>query len=486
MDGHDQGLEGGFEVEGDDAFVDHVGDVAADHVHAEEFAVFGIEDHFDEAFLVAGGHRFSVGAERAFPDLDFAELFFGFAFSEADAGDFGDGVDGVGDGFVADLVVFAFQDVVGDDDAFVAGRVGELDAAGDIADGGDVVHMGLHGVINDFDAAAVKFDADFFEVHAVGVGFATHTEEDDVHLDFFGLATGGDEALPTVFGLFALVEAGTGFDVDAGSVELFAELFAEVFVEGRYEVGHHFDEGNFRSETVEHVGEFDADGASAEDEHSFGDFGGGDGVVAGPDAVFAAAFQARDVEVDDAGAHREDEVLGGEFLLFAVFVNFDRVLVDEFGEALDVVDLVLFKEIADAASLGLHDFLLAGHHLFEIHGDVAFGDDDAEVTGVFDVVEAFDGSDHGFGGDASPVETGSAEIFLFYNGDFGSELGAADGGDIAAGARSNHNDISIKIFVRHGLFLFLGIENRVDFADQGLGCLGGYGGGVGGLCPGVF
>ena len=465
VDGVHHDVQGGFQLDGSDAFVDHVGDVCAEHVDAEDFAVLLVADDLNEPVGVAGGDGLAEPAERELADGDVVSLFLGFAFAEADAGDFGAGVDAVGGGLVVHVLAFVFDDVACDDTAFVTGDVGELDAAGDVTDGEDVGHVGAEGVVDDFDASAMEFESDLFEVHVVGHGFASDPEEDDVDFDDFGFAAAGDVAGPAVGGFFALIEAGAGADVHALALEDFAEFIAEVFVHHGDDAGHHFDDGDLGAELVEDVGEFDTDGAGAEDEHPLGNVGGGDGVIGRPDSVFAAALETGDLEVDDSGAHGEDEVFGAQGFAAAVFFDADGVWVYELCEAFDVVDFVLFEEATDAAAEGGDGFVAVGGHFFEVEADFSFHFD-AVLAGDFDIVESFGTGDHGLGGDASPVETGAAEKFLLDDGDVCTELGCADGGDVSAGAGANDNHICVEVFLGHGISEFLCLGDRGDLSND--------------------
>ena len=71
MDRLDDFVFGGFKRFGHDQFGEEIGDVFADHVDAEEFAVLGVEDQFDESVGFAHGQGPAAGAEGEFADLHF-------------------------------------------------------------------------------------------------------------------------------------------------------------------------------------------------------------------------------------------------------------------------------------------------------------------------------------------------------------------------------------------------------------------------------
>ena len=150
-----------------------------------------------------------------------------------------------------------------------------------------------------------------------------------------------------------------------------------------------------------------------------------------------------------------------------VLLDGDGVGVLEGGEALDVADAVLLEEHPDAAALGGHDLLLAGHDGVEVEGHVAL-DLDAELGGVLDVVEPLDAGDEGLAGDAAPVEAGAAEVLLLDHDDLRAELGGADRRHVAAGAGADHDKVRIEAVVRHSAFSLLGRGHGPDLVDQGL------------------
>ena len=71
-------------------------------------------------------------------------------------------------------------------------------------------------------------------------------------------------------------------------------------------------------------------------------------------------------------------------------------------------------------------------------------DGDAERLGVLDPGERIGGGDERLGGDATPVQAGAAELFLFHDRDRGAQLGGANRGGITA--RAGANDYDIKRF----------------------------------------
>jgi hypothetical protein len=98
VDGCDELVDGGFEPEGEGGFGDEVGGAGAEDVDAEDFAVFGAGKDFYLAGAAAFDEGFAVAGQGEDACFVGEALGFGRLFGEADAGDFGAGVDAGGDG----------------------------------------------------------------------------------------------------------------------------------------------------------------------------------------------------------------------------------------------------------------------------------------------------------------------------------------------------------------------------------------------------
>ena len=61
------------------------GDIGADHLGTEQFAVFGVGDDFDEPGVISEAEGLAVGLEGEAPDLDGVTLFLDLAFGTGDA-----------------------------------------------------------------------------------------------------------------------------------------------------------------------------------------------------------------------------------------------------------------------------------------------------------------------------------------------------------------------------------------------------------------
>jgi len=77
----------GLEIHRHHVALNQFGDLGADHVGAKELAGLLVEDHFDEALILAHRDRFAVAHERESSDADIDILFLGGLLGEADRSD---------------------------------------------------------------------------------------------------------------------------------------------------------------------------------------------------------------------------------------------------------------------------------------------------------------------------------------------------------------------------------------------------------------
>ena len=83
---HEVGFRG-LQGSGDGVALDHLGDLGADHVGAEEFAGGGVEDGLHQAVGFAHGDGLAVADEGEAADLDLVAFGLGLGFGHADGGD---------------------------------------------------------------------------------------------------------------------------------------------------------------------------------------------------------------------------------------------------------------------------------------------------------------------------------------------------------------------------------------------------------------
>src|SRR5690349_1687325 len=79
----DHVIESCLEFDGDDAFMNHVGNVGSNHMHAEDLAVLLVAHDLYESILLGSCHRFAERAEIEFPDENLMALGLCFTLRHA-------------------------------------------------------------------------------------------------------------------------------------------------------------------------------------------------------------------------------------------------------------------------------------------------------------------------------------------------------------------------------------------------------------------
>jgi hypothetical protein len=195
MHGAEDFFFGGFKVHGEDQLGEEFGDVFADHVSAEQLAVFRVEDEFDEAFGFTGGQCAAAGAEGEFTDFDLAVFGSQFLFGSTHGGDLGVRIGAGGDVAIINGMGVQATDALDAIDRFVVGDVGEI----------GVAIAGHRIALRPIEGDAVADGVNVFEIGAkIGGGF-------DAVLEDFELAAGGEEFV-SVAGDADGDKAGVGFD----------------------------------------------------------------------------------------------------------------------------------------------------------------------------------------------------------------------------------------------------------------------------------
>src|SRR5262249_3238269 len=274
------------------------------------------------------------------------------------------------------------------------------------------------------------------------VALAAGADEEDLGFDGALLALGvlqphGDAVLADV----DVVGGGAGADSEVHLLPLegAGELVGDLLVFHRDDVA---DEGDFRAVALVDRTPFDAGGAAAADDEALRQVVEEDGVVGVDDA--------RRVPVDaldraGAGTGVDDDVLRLEAEGGAAVVRGDA---DGGGgqqaaathEDRDLV--LLLEEVEETLVLAVDDLQRALEGGVVVETDVA-ADLAAEFLGLLDLIEAVGRLEESLGRDAASVEAGAAEFDLFDDGDVETELLGADGGDVAAGAAAEDDEIEL-------------------------------------------
>jgi hypothetical protein len=149
-------------------------------------------------------------------------------------------------------------------------------------------------------------------------------------------------------------------------------------------------------------------------------------------------------QLDRSAAGRDQDIFGGASICsirafdFNITARNDPPLPDQ------VFDLVLAKQIPDAAGHFLHDVVLERHHDRQIDGgilrlDAAVGEMMLEIVKPIRTVE------QRLGGNAADVQARAAQKFPLDAGDLHSKLRGADRGGVSAGSGADDDQIEISL-----------------------------------------
>ena len=114
-------------------------------------------------------------------------------------------------------------------------------------------------------------------------------------------------------------------------------------------------------------------------------------------------------------------------------------LAKKVGGAVDHGDLVLLQQEADAARQLLGDLARPLHHRRQVEFYVVGGE--TELAEVVQQMVDLGRAQQRLGRDAAPVQADAAEIGFLDNRSLEAKLRRADGGDVAAGAGADDDDV---------------------------------------------
>ena len=364
------------------------------------------------------------------------------------------------------LGLFA-RDNLGGNHALCFGDVCQLQLGGDVTDGVNVRNAGAHLVV-DVDCTALgQLHAGVLQAEALHAGCEADGDHHAVCLQRFVLrAVGGLDVHLHALAFAQVADGGglvTGLQGHAQLLVLLGDFLGNVLVLVRQDAIHELNDGDVHTEVGQHVGEFHADGASADDDH-------GVRLVLVQDLLFvgddvAAQLYARQGLNNGTGG--DDAVVEGDGLACVVAVgDLDGLVVYKVAAAVDLLNLVLLHQVVHALDDVARDLAGALVRDLEVHRDVVAGN--AVGLGFLgDGVRKFGVADQRLRGDAAHVEAYAAPVLLFDNGGLQTQLSGTNRRHVSARACSEY--YYVKMFFSHKSQGYLMFVSRVCRARLALG-----------------
>ena len=422
---------GHLQVHRGGGFGNQVGGMRPDDMDAKNPVGVLVGDDLAETGSFADGHGLAKAGEGEFADMGFNILLGALFGGEADRADFREGEDAARHQVIAEGVVLA-GGVVGGADAHGAGNVGQLDPAGDIADGVDSGNAGPAMVVDGDEALGIGLDAGGGQVEFGGDRLAADRNQQVIGHDNGVADIAGDPGR----GRGDIGQRLAGVDLDAEFLHLGGHGARHFLVEGGQDAVEHFDDRHLGPQPGEQAGEFTADDPATQHQQAGRDRLGRQHSSRIQDPL---GFR-NEPGHQRRGAGGDDDLVGFDDLCLAVRRDGDLAPALEGGSASEEGDLVGLDQLGDAVAQLGDDIVLALLHRGEIgHGRA--GGLDAEAGRRLDHVQDFSAGQQRLGRDAAPVEAGAAEKFLLDQRDLRAILRRPDRGHIAARSSANHGDV---------------------------------------------
>ena len=401
-------------------------DARADAVEAHDRTALN-RDQLDDA-RCGQDRRLSVSGEVVLDGTHLvSKLFARLLLGHADRGDLR-----LAEGHARDVDISLHSRVqagnlFGDEDALHEAAVCQLKAGNDVADRVDVADAGVQAIVGD-DEAAIQRDAGLLVAQALGHGATADSDQKDVGVE--RLAVLGRD-VHTLLVLRGRGEAGVRVELDAaltvGALELLGDGL--VFVVG--EVGQGLDNRDLGTEAAPHGGELQADNTAAENH-------GGGGNPVHLECLVGGDHAAADLETGDrarVGAGRQNDVAAGD----ALAVDLDGVRVGEAAPAGDNLDVARLEQALQALVQAGNNRVAILAHLS--HVNAVEGGGNAELGRLAHGLGRLCGVQVRLGGDAAAVQAGAAHLIAVDEGDLHAQLRSAQGGRIAAGTRTQNDNV---------------------------------------------
>ena len=363
------------------------------------------------------------------------QLFFGLAH----AGDLGVGVDHAWDDAIVHMAMFA-RDHLGRCHALVLGLVGQHRALDRVANGIDAGNVGTPlGVGGDL-AALGHLHAQRFQPQPVGKGLAAGGDQHHLGLGrvFAAVLAQGIGNLCLGFQRLDLRHRRPKGKVQALLGQQFLELFLHLAVQAGGDGVQVFDHLHIRAQPGIDAAHLQPDHARADHHHGFRDLAQRQRAGRGDHGLFIHRHLGPG-DRGRLGPAGDDDV----FRLVGGVTDRDLARRGDAAPALEPVDLVLLEQEFDALGVLADHVVLVGQHLFPVDlGRRALQAHLFEI--VLRLVQLVAGVQQRLGRDAAHVQAGAAQGFAPLDaGGFQAQLGAADRGDIAAGAGADDDDIVV-------------------------------------------
>ena len=197
------------------------------------------------------------------------------------------------------------------------------------------------------------------------------------------------------------------------------------------EVGEGLDNRDLGAKAAPHGGKLQADDAAAKNH-------GGGGNPIHLKGLVGGDYAAADLEAGDrtrVGSGRQNDVAAGN----ALAVHLDGVRVGEAAPAGDDLDVARLEQALQALVQTGNNGVAVLTHLS--HVNAVEGGGDAELGGLAHGLGRFCSVQVRLGGDAAAVQTGAAHLVAVDEGDLHAQLRSAQGGRIAAGTRTQNDDV---------------------------------------------
>src|SRR6185437_5073971 len=400
-----------------------------------------IGQDFDEAFGIGVGARSGIGGEGELADLVGDTGRFEILLRAADRGHLRPGVDDAGNGIVIHMALLAGQRL-DQGHAFLGGLVRQHRPGDDVADGIDAFDIGGEAAIDGDAPLVVDGDADRLEPEPFGIGTPPDGDQRDVTGDLVARAALRrlERERHSVLAALRRRHLGAKPEGEALLRQHALQVLRQLAIHAGDDAVEELDDRDRAAEATPDRTHLEADIAAA-DHHQALRYGGESQRAGRGDDGLLVDLDPR--QRRHVGAGGDDDRLALEL---ARLTAVDRRYGDASGRqkarcALDVVDLVLLEQELDAARVLADHLVLARHQRLQIELDA--GDLDAMLgervlrLGIF-----LRGLQQRLGRDATDIETSAAETAALLDaGGTEAQLRCADGGDVAAGAAADDDDV---------------------------------------------